>query len=360
MDDFVEAIRREIDQTPADWKNEPVQTIYFGGGTPSMLAPAALEGIINQLKSVFHVNDEAEVTLEANPEDISPETCSKWLASGINRLSLGIQTFQENALQWMNRPHSAVMAKQAIATVAAAGFRSFSCDLIYALPDSSKARLKEDIATMLAFSPPHISAYTLTVEEGTRLAGMISKGRMHAADDETAATQMEVVATTLEEAGYTRYEVSNFCKPDHHSRHNSAYWNHSDYFGYGPGAHSFRKMPGNSAVRWENPAHLNRFVKCNDFSTFRILTPVSAASLREEKIYLGLRTKKGLSLEELFPESHGVIPAVLQSLVSRFESLGLVHKNGTCIAVTSRGFALADRIALDFIALLPSETDPPK
>lgn len=349
--EFVDAIIREIRQSPDNWRRETVNTVYFGGGTPSLLPVADLKRILTVISEMFTVDPAAEVTLEANPEDISGENCSAWLLTGINRLSLGVQTFQPAALKWMNRPHSPEAAREAIRTVSNAGFRSFSCDLIYALPGESAPELITDIHELLVFHPPHISAYALTVEPGTRLNDWIKRGTLNAQDDEAAAGHMEVVSRHLGGAGYSRYEVSNFCLPGHESRHNSAYWKHRNYFGFGPGAHSFMVADDKKqGVRWSNPAQLNRYVKTERFSDHRISETVGPVSLAEECVYLGLRTSMGFNLEDL--QRLGIDTAGLHenARFNRLLSDGLLQKNGTMIALTGEGFTLADGIALDLIA----------
>jgi oxygen-independent coproporphyrinogen-3 oxidase len=352
LPDFIAALKREILASPPEWRTEPVRTVYFGGGTPSMLPDGTLRELLETIATVFSVESGAEITLEANPEDISVLRCRNWLNAGITRLSLGIQTFDADTLKWMNRPHSPEQARQCIKTVAQAGFASFSCDLIYALPSQQDNALLTDLSNLLVFQPPHISAYTLTVEEGTRLHAWVQKGHLLPADDDAAARHMQLVSETLQKQGYERYEVSNFCLPGFHSRHNSAYWTHENYFGFGPGAHSFFKTGAQHAIRWNNPAHLNRYVKCAAFERFRVSEQVGAAGLAEERIYLGLRTKRGLDFRELEPYEPGISATGFFDTVKRLTAAGLLSQNGTHLAVTEKGYPVSDRIALEIITEL--------
>ncbi|MES1225662.1 MAG: radical SAM family heme chaperone HemW, partial [Bacteroidota bacterium] len=236
---FIAALLNEISLQKNYLKDEDIDTIYFGGGTPSLLEKEDLEQICRRLNDGFNIVAGAEITLEANPDDITPERLENWKAVGINRLSIGIQSFFEDDLQWMNRAHNAVQAKECIVLAREAGFHNFSIDLIYGTPGLTDAKWSENVATALALNIPHLSCYALTVEPGTALKKMISQPKTEDVDTEKQARHFLLLMDWLQQAGYEHYEISNFAKPGYRSRHNSSYWQRKKYLGVGPSAHSF-------------------------------------------------------------------------------------------------------------------------
>lgn len=229
-----ELIRRSHELADA-----PVNTIYFGGGTPSLLEPERVASFIQQCHDLFRVARNAEVSLEANPDDITPERLEQWKAIGVTRLSLGTQSFREDRLRWMGRAHNAEQAMKSIGLIAKAGFASWTIDLIYGLPEMTMAEWDEQLSTALDHGMPHLSAYCLTVEEKTALAHRVKKALVMMPGDADQSAQFDRLMERMEPAGLEHYEISNFGRPGHHSRHNTSYWEGVPYLGVGPSAHSF-------------------------------------------------------------------------------------------------------------------------
>jgi oxygen-independent coproporphyrinogen-3 oxidase len=281
---------------PGDFRGESLETIYLGGGTPSLLPPDAISALLTSLRDAFHVTpsrDAVEVTLEANPEDVNPESAAAWRRAGVNRVSLGAQSFDDRVLQWMHRSHDASRIGDAVGTLRAAGFDNISLDLIFAVPAELERDWARDLDLAGDLLPAHLSLYGLTVEERTPLARWISRGATAAADDERYAEEYLLAHTRLAAYGYHFYEVSNAARDGRRSRHNSAYWSGRAYLGLGPAAHSFdgRVRRWNVAA-WES---YRRAIAAG-------LPAVEAEEIltdeqRElEGLYLALRTDQGLPL----------------------------------------------------------------
>lgn len=232
------AMQQEI-KMAAVGEQEVIHTLYFGGGTPSLLTEAELRGLMELIRQSFDISPTAEITLEANPDDIRPETVDNWTVLGINRLSIGIQSFREEDLRWMNRAHDASQAFNCIGIAQAAGIRNLSIDLIYGTPGLTDDAWLENMRIATSLNIPHLSCYALTVETGTALEKMIRRQKMEAPVSEYQAEQFLMAMDFLGSAGYEHYEISNFSRPGMRSRHNSAYWQGERYTGIGPSAHSF-------------------------------------------------------------------------------------------------------------------------
>jgi putative oxygen-independent coproporphyrinogen III oxidase len=240
--DYVQALitqtQRQLPEFVAALPGARLQSIYFGGGTPSRLPAHSIARILAAIDAIIPIADAREITLEANPDDVQVNFLAEVRDAGVNRLSMGVQTFDASLLKFMNRAHSAEDALRCLADVQRAGFDRYSVDLIYGNPGQSEAMLRRDLDTLLAFTPPHVSAYALTIEPGTRLGKAQALGRLAESDDTVVARHMDIVAETLSAAGIHRYEVSNFARAGHEAIHNSSYWEHVPYLGLGPGAHS--------------------------------------------------------------------------------------------------------------------------
>lgn len=238
--DFVAALLEEIDQKKGYLGGEPVDTIYFGGGTPSLLSDEELKRIMERVRATFSVDPAAEVTLEANPDDVTmPGKLEAWRAGGINRLSIGIQSFFEEDLQWMNRAHTAGQAVDSIKMAKGEGFDNISIDLIYGSPTLTDDHWAKNVEQAVNLHIPHLSCYALTVEPRTALDKMIRQHKKAPVDPDTQARQFLLLMDWLERAGYEHYEISNFALPGKRSRHNSSYWQGKKYLGLGPSAHSY-------------------------------------------------------------------------------------------------------------------------
>jgi oxygen-independent coproporphyrinogen-3 oxidase len=235
------ALLKEI-ELQKNYLQDPIKTIYIGGGTPSLISLHDIEKLIRQLRLHFQLSNEIEFTLEANPDDIDLVKVQNWKNLGINRLSIGIQSFQQKALDWMNRAHTTQQSHKAIQAAIQGGISNISADLIYGTPHLSDEDLMTDLNELTQYAIPHISCYALTVEEKTALHIMIQQQKMEAIDVEKQARHFEIVVDTLEKNGMEQYEISNFSQPNYRSKHNSNYWNGIPYLGLGPSAHSFNKI----------------------------------------------------------------------------------------------------------------------
>lgn len=265
---------------------EPVRTIYLGGGTPSQISNSDLA----RLLKVLPVAEAAEVTIEANPSDITEAKLKAWREIGINRLSIGVQSFDDTCLAFLNRRHESKQAKTVITRAQDAGFSNLSIDLMYALPYQTMERWQADVETALTFGVQHISSYCLSYEEGTPLWNLRKKGLVHEADDDLANAMYAYLCRTLQEAGYIHYEVSNFALPGYESKHNSSYWDGTPYLGLGAGAHSY----DGSSRQW-NVSNLGKYLR--DIMNGKI--PCKREKLTDtekynEQLMLGLRTNKGV------------------------------------------------------------------
>jgi len=239
QNDFTAALLKEIELRVPYLAGEPVETIYFGGGTPSLLPGAAIQKILESVNAHYFVCENPEITLESNPDDMQPERLQLWKQAGINRLSIGIQSFFTEDLQWMNRVHDGQQAVQSVKEAKNAGFDNFSLDLIYGSPGLTDEKWGENLHTAISLDPSHLSCYALTVEPKTPLFKMIRQKKTPDVEPEKQASQFLTGIRTLETAGFEHYEISNFAKPGKRSRHNSAYWQSKKYLGLGSSAHSF-------------------------------------------------------------------------------------------------------------------------
>lgn len=236
--EVLKCIEKEMEIRSEEIKEE-INTVYFGGGTPSLIESESIASLLNQAKKYFKVAADAEITLEANPDDIDILKAKSWKSMGINRFSLGIQSFADENLQWMNRAHSAVQSFAAIDTIRNAGFENFSIDLIYGTPGQSMEGWLNDVETALKLKIPHLSCYALTVEEKTALQALIQKGEKQEVNQDEQAERFNMLMELTSMSGYHHYEISNFALPGFESKHNSAYWEGSAYIGLGPSAHSY-------------------------------------------------------------------------------------------------------------------------
>lgn len=236
--EVLKSIEKEMEIRSEELKEE-INTVYFGGGTPSLIESEAIASMLNQAKKYFKIAPDAEITLEANPDDINIQKAKSWKSIGINRFSLGIQSFADENLQWMNRAHNAVQSFAAIETIRNAGFENFSIDLIYGTPGQTKEGWIKDVETALKLNIPHLSCYALTVEEKTALHTLIQKGEKQEVNQDEQAERFNVLMELTAEAEYHHYEISNLALPGFESKHNSSYWEGISYIGFGPSAHSY-------------------------------------------------------------------------------------------------------------------------
>lgn len=296
---YIRALCTELRTRREYLKGEPIETIYFGGGTPSQLAPEEFGQLFQTIKEVYGTEHAKEITLEANPDDLTEEYVSMLSALPFNRISMGIQTFDDPTLKLLNRRHDAAQAIEAVSRLRRAGFRNISIDLIYGLPGETDKRWERDLQQAIRLDVEHISAYHLTYEEGTRIYKMLHEHRINEVDEESSVHFFTMLMDTLGAAGYEHYEISNFCKPGMYSRHNTAYWKGIPYLGCGPSAHSF-----NRKTREWNTASLEKYIRSIKEGHRSSETEVLNKTTRyNEYIMTSLRTAQGFSLkqaEELF------------------------------------------------------------
>ncbi len=322
---------------------ENIKTLYFGGGTPSILSIEDLEKIMFRVKSEYIIEPTAEITIETNPDDFQIEKLEAWKRMGINRLSIGIQSFVDADLQWMNRAHSSQQAEQCISMAKEAGFDNITIDLIYGTPTLSDEAWKANVNKAIELGIDHISCYALTVEPKTGLDKMIQQKKIEAVDPDKQARHFSLLMQWLAEAGFEHYEISNFSKPGKRSKHNSNYWNGVDYLGIGPSAHSF-----NGTSRQWNIANNALYIQSLNNNEvpyeLEMLTPMQQLN---EYIMTSLRTMEGLSLEKVRTHwSDHEMDQILQIAKQSIKLGWMIHQHAHLI-LTNEGRLMADGIASD-------------
>jgi len=343
-DRYVEAVCTEIRSWQSLAHKGPLQTVFFGGGTPSLLAPAQVQRILDTAAVTFGIAPDAEITLEANPTTADAEKFAALRASGCNRLSLGVQSFNDTDLKTLGRWHSAADAEAASATARQAGFANVNMDVIFSIPGAPRQHWQATVHTLLGLGPEHISTYSLTIEEGTRFARRYHQGRLAPVSEDDDAWAYAWVMETLAAAGYEHYEVSNFARPGYRSHHNWGYWHGADYLGVGLSAHSLldgQRHWNLRAIRAYITAVETGRAPC---AGSELLDPLTA---RHEHLWLQLRTCEGATLQ----------PLELQTLLSapKFQAMleaGLVHLEAPRLRLTPSGFLLADAIGVEVLILL--------
>ena len=324
-------------------KEGGVGTIYFGGGTPSVLATEQLTTLLDTIKTNYRsaVGGVREITVEVNPDDVSLPYLRELKRGGVNRLSIGIQSFENTILKWMNRRHTAAEAIGAFCNARAAGFENISIDLIFGYQMLSEREWRDTINKALSLSPEHISAYQMGVERGTPLYRLATKGEYKVPEDEVASKHYKILQEALTAAGYRQYEVSNFSKPRYESQHNSSYWDFSPYLGFGPSAHSF--CGGN---RWWNYSSLNRYI--SEISEGRL--PCKGFEILGEKerfgefIMLSLRTIAGIDKKQLESNYPKFLTKEFQRSVDRQKIIGNLVDDGECIKIPPEKLFISDGI----------------
>ena len=297
-EEYTEALVIEAELRKHYLGTEPVSTIYFGGGTPSLLSASQIELILRKIHSLYKVEDEAEITLEANPGDLTKEYLRELRDTGINRLSIGIQSFDNNNLRLIGRRHTAEEAKEAVRMAQEAGFGNISIDLIYGIPGQTTEQWEEELRQAIQLDVQHISTYCLTYEDGTKMTQMLQNGDIIAVDDDTENRMYAILVNTLKDNGFEQYEVSNFAKVGYYSHHNSAYWDDTPYMGLGAAAHSY-----DGRTRQWNISDIKEYIR--QVQT-KDLQPEKEVLTERDKynecVMLSLRTAKGIDLNRLTEE----------------------------------------------------------
>lgn len=334
-DRMVISIIREIEERKY-YLNEKVSTIYFGGGTPSVLPVTELKKILDAVYLNFEISNDPEITLEANPEDLTPDYLTALSQIPVNRLSIGIQSFRDEHLEWMNRAHTGQQALDAVRNAKAAGFNNITIDLIYGFEALSDDEWKENLESLRKENIPHFSSYCLTIEPGTVFGHQLKKGQIKL-PEEKGERHFRILQQFCIDNGYEQYEISNFCRDKTYSRHNSSYWSGASYLGIGPGAHSFNGTERCWNVR-NNAVYMNNIEKGISFSEAEILSPENRFN---EKVMVGLRTAKGI-LKNQFSESEwkGLLFGAVQ-----WEEKGWLKISAENISLTPEGMLFADFVS---------------
>ena len=333
----MQALAQELEVRALGTAENSVETIYLGGGTPSLLGPEGVRQVIDLVSRRFRPSATAEITIEANPDDVSLASVAAWRAAGVNRVSLGVQSFRANALEWMHRTHSVDQVAVAAAALADGGMENWSLDLIFALPESLQRDWASDIEQAIALGPPHISLYGLTVESHTPIARWRDRGATVEGSEDVYEAEYLYADQSLTAAGYQHYEVSNFGKPGRSSRHNRSYWTGASYVGLGPAAHGY----DGATRRWnerEYAAWLRRVNSGLDpIGGAESLTPENRTA---EEVYLGLRTSDGLALR-----------ANELGIVGPWVDAGWATVESDTLRLTARGWLRLDALAASLTTL---------
>jgi oxygen-independent coproporphyrinogen III oxidase len=322
---------------------EEIQTIYFGGGTPSLLTEKELYQLLETIHKHHPVSAQTEITLEANPDDLFKKNLALFKKSGITRLSIGIQSFQNDLLKFLNRVHQSTTALTTFYHAREAGFDNISMDLMYAIPGLDDSRWLQDIHQTIELNPEHISCYSLTIEEKTAFGKWLHSGKLKPVDEETAARQLEILMDTLEQAGYEHYEVSNFSKPGFHSRHNSNYWKQEKYLGIGPSAHSYNRNIRQYNIN-NNHLYLKAIQRGQVPAEVETLTPENKIN---EYILTTLRTHWGTDFGVLLQQHQYDLHQANRAYIQQLIDAGLATLYQKVLTLTRSGKLLADKIASD-------------
>jgi oxygen-independent coproporphyrinogen-3 oxidase len=351
---YTEALIAEMEYYAGlgDWLDKPIQSIFFGGGTPSTFHPDSIGKILESVAFRWTLVSDCEITLEANPGAIDDANLFGYRACGVNRISLGVQSFQPQILKFLGRIHSADQARKALDTVRQAGFNNFSLDLIYAIPGQNLRDLEADLNEALAFYPPHLSAYNLTFEEGTPFHHEYRAGRIRSLSEEEEIAMAVLIEEKLRDAGLQRYEISNYARPGAHARHNVNYWRSGDYLGLGAGAHSYKQSNGKPVFgkRWSNEKNPGRYMQLvRDGGSATVdQEEIDRTKAAGEFMFMGLRMTEGVS-SQVFSSRFGPAPRAFYPQIENWLEGELMEDNNGYLRLTPRGLLLANSIFIDFM-----------
>lgn len=345
IDKYIDALLVEAAQRKNELNSETITTVYLGGGTPSLLSITQLSKLVNGLKKVFDFSAVEEFTIEENPDDVTADYIQQAKSLGINRVSMGVQSFNDEDLRFINRRHTAKQATDAIHIIKEAGINNISIDLIYGIPGQNIEIWKNNVDTAISLSVQHISAYTLMYEEGTRLSVMRSLGKITEVDDDVVAAMYDYLVAQLKSNGYTHYEISNFALPGFHSRHNSSYWNFTPYLGLGVAAHSF-----DGTVRRFNPSNLKMYLDTLGEGNLCVeVEKITKAEKYDEYVMLRLRTADGIDADELM---HRFDEEYYQFFIEKTKPLvsegSLINENGRYY-IPENHIMISDNITCDLL-----------
>jgi len=337
---WLEGVEREV----IAWGREgfsTFDTLYIGGGTPSLLGKGEFEQLMGILRNGFSFAPDAEVTVEVNPDDVTPSLLSCYMALGINRLSVGVQSLQEEELRFLQRRHTAARAQRAIELIRSSGFDNFGVDLMYGFQGQTKKSWADSLDRVLSWAPPHLSCYQLTLSEGTPFGRLASEGKLRRCTEEQGRRFFTYTSNFLQDHGFAHYEVSNFAKREGlFSRHNQKYWQRTPYLGIGPAAHSFRYNQ-----RWWNTGSVGDYCRLLREGRLPVAgqEKLSPEQERLERLMLGFRTGKGVDIDDIIGRSSG------REVLGRLSSSGIVRIEGKRVSPTLYGYLIADRLPLIFL-----------
>lgn len=342
---YVRALCRELEMRREYLRGEPIDTIYLGGGTPSQLDEEDFLRIFETIRTVYGMEHCQEITLEANPDDLTEAYVAMLRRLPFNRISMGIQTFDDDTLKLLNRRHNAAQAIEAVERCRRAGFANISIDLIYGLPGETDERWKRDLQQAVALNVEHISAYHLTYEEGTRLYELLQAHRIREVDEESSVRFFSTLMDMLTDAGYEHYEISNFCRPGMHSRHNTSYWKGIPYLGCGASAHSFDRR-----TREWNVASIDEYIRAlEDGHRLCETEPRDPDTAYNECVMTSLRTRQGLSLEEVEKEYGTVLRQYCTDMALPHLKDGKLEMQDGRLRLTRDGIFVSDSIISDLM-----------
>lgn len=342
---YVDALCKELVMRKEYAGNATIETIYFGGGTPSTLTMEQLQRICDTIYATYPVSDTAEVTIECNPDDLIPNFLAQLNKLPFNRISMGVQSFNDTQLKRLGRRHNADKARQAVGNARKAGYENISIDLIFALPGSTIAEWRHDLDSAIALKPDHISAYNLTYEEGTPLHRALERGDFAELSEEENVEQFQMLITKLKEAGYRHYEISNFALPGRESRHNSSYWNDTPYIGCGAAAHSY-----NGTSRQWNIADIREYIKGieNNNPNFEI-EGLTEEERYNDTILTRLRTAKGLPLAWIKERFSEKLNNYMLRSAEKEIALGNLKEEDGHLSLTEKGIFISDAVIRELI-----------
>ena len=339
--DLLKALQKEIVQRKEELGGQEIRTIYFGGGTPSLLEEEELNSLLELLHLHYPIAANSEITLEANPDDLTAEKLKMLCSASVNRLSIGIQSFFDEDLRFMNRAHNGTEAWQSIVNAQEAGFNNITIDLIYGVPTLSHAQWAANLEKTASLNIPHVSAYCLTIEPGTALHHQIGKGRLPAPDEEEALKQFKMLMEWAEKNNYIHYEISNFGKEGRFSRHNTAYWKQEHYLGFGPAAHSYNGLER----RWNVRNNMAYIIALEEGKVFFEKERLSRKDRYNEYIMTALRTTWGISREEIEKQFGVDYWKLAEAEVRDLITKGEIILSGNRLTLTENGKFVADKIA---------------
>ncbi|HPT21795.1 MAG TPA: radical SAM family heme chaperone HemW [Bacteroidales bacterium] len=339
-EDFINALIKEAELQANYTADEEIKTIYFGGGTPSLLLPDEAGDILKALKRIFKISENPEVTIEVNPDDVYPGFFSALARLGFNRVSLGVQSWNDRTLKYLGRRHNARQSKTALELAASEGITNISADIIYGIPGETLQEFRSDLETMFTFPIKHLSAYHLTIEEGTRFGKMREQGKLTETDEETSISMFSILTAESAKRGFVHYEISNFAQEGYISLHNSSYWKQVSYLGLGPSAHSF-----NGQSRQWNISNVKKYISSiNKGQVPFEMEELDIRTMFNEYVMTSLRTMWGIDLEFVEKRFDREMADYLVNVSDKFVRYGLVINNKKTLVLTDQGKMISDNI----------------